>query len=698
MADKIVVLRAGRVEQVGTPLDLYNHPAQPLRRRLHRLAADELPGRRASRPRRRRWPRVVLDAACDAPHRAVAACARHGRRRHARARSAFAPSTCARRRCRSRRSTLDATIERVEQLGAASFLYCTLPSGEQLTVQRAGQVRAARRRQRRRVQFPMRRAHRVRRGGRASAALRAPADACVPIAARDASLAGMRADGAASLRARRRLAMPRLRARRRPRARAVRARQRGLQGAAHLDGRARRRRRAVGRAAIGSTSSGFARARIRRRRARATRCVVSTAALSLARAPATRSAFAGRRPAARRSPQDRADRRLPVERAQRRRAPLHGARAQRPATSGSATRPGRSTSTAGACARWRSTRSATTRETSRSAVQALAVPDRPRRRAAASPTAMFYDTLAPADLRPGLRVRQLSRLLPLRRDRRRRPRLLRLRRARRVRDVVRKFTELTGRMAFGPRWSLGYANTAMSLADAPDAQARLARFVDEARSSTTSRCSAFHFGSGYTQHRQAPLRVHLESRQVSRRRARPIADVRAPRHARRREPQAVPARRSSRVRARSPRRGAFVNDARTGAPCIGQFWDGDGAHVDFTHPDGIRWWQEGLRAQVLDYGIDAGWNDNNEYEIWDDDGASHGFGTSRFRSSARGRCSALLMTRATAKRRPRTGRTSASTPSRAPDRPASSATRRPGRATTRRAGTRCAGTSAWGST
>ena len=27
MADKIVVLRAGRVEQVGAPLDLYNHPA-----------------------------------------------------------------------------------------------------------------------------------------------------------------------------------------------------------------------------------------------------------------------------------------------------------------------------------------------------------------------------------------------------------------------------------------------------------------------------------------------------------------------------------------------------------------------------------------------------------------------------------------------------------------------------------------------
>ena len=42
MADKIVVLRAGRIEQVGAPLELYNAPAQPLRRRLHRLAADEL--------------------------------------------------------------------------------------------------------------------------------------------------------------------------------------------------------------------------------------------------------------------------------------------------------------------------------------------------------------------------------------------------------------------------------------------------------------------------------------------------------------------------------------------------------------------------------------------------------------------------------------------------------------------------------
>ena len=41
MADKIVVLNAGNIEQVGSPLELYRTPKNLLRRRLHRLAEDE---------------------------------------------------------------------------------------------------------------------------------------------------------------------------------------------------------------------------------------------------------------------------------------------------------------------------------------------------------------------------------------------------------------------------------------------------------------------------------------------------------------------------------------------------------------------------------------------------------------------------------------------------------------------------------
>ena len=49
LADRIVVLNAGTVEQVGAPMELYNTPANRLRRRLHRLAEDELHRRRPPR-------------------------------------------------------------------------------------------------------------------------------------------------------------------------------------------------------------------------------------------------------------------------------------------------------------------------------------------------------------------------------------------------------------------------------------------------------------------------------------------------------------------------------------------------------------------------------------------------------------------------------------------------------------------------
>ena len=212
-----------------------------------------------------------------------------------------------------------------------------------------------------------------------------------------------------------------------------------------------------------------------------------------------------------------------------------------------------------------------------------------------------------------------------------------------IREVVARFVELTGRMALGPRWSLGYANTAMGLTDAPDAQDQLAGFIDRAKKEDVP-VSAFHYGSGYSSRgirryvftwnrdkfpdpKALNARFHESGMRV-------IANIKPcllddhPAYAE--------------VAANS----AFVNDSKTGRPCVGQFWDGYGAHVDFTHPDGIAWWQKGLREQVLDYGIDVGWNDNNEYEIWDDWGEAHGFGVpvpiDRSRS-----LQALLMTRAT---------------------------------------------------
>jgi alpha-glucosidase len=212
----------------------------------------------------------------------------------------------------------------------------------------------------------------------------------------------------------------------------------------------------------------------------------------------------------------------------------------------------------------------------------------------------------------------------------------------RVHDVVRKFAELTGPMAFGPRWSLGYANTAMSLTDAPDAQSRLSDFIDRAAKHAIP-ISAFHFGSGYSS--IGPRRYVFTWN-----------PDKFP------NPKALVARfKSANVRlvanvkpcllddhpayAKVASRGAFVRNATTGEPTIGQFWDGQGAYVDFTHPEGVRWWQEGLDRELLHYGI-LGWNDNNEYEIWDESAESRGFGQPIPIDRSRP-LQPLLMTRAT---------------------------------------------------
>ena len=138
MADKIVVLRAGRIEQVGAPLDLYNAPANRFvagfigSPRMNFLSARvATPGDVGVR--------VALDAGSAASAGALLPVLGDGvvagdaidvgiRPEHLSL--DVAPDHV----------VLDATIDQLEQLGAASFLYCTLPSGEKLTAQAAGQV------------------------------------------------------------------------------------------------------------------------------------------------------------------------------------------------------------------------------------------------------------------------------------------------------------------------------------------------------------------------------------------------------------------------------------------------------------------------------------------------------------------------------------------------------------------------------
>jgi ABC-type sugar transport system ATPase subunit len=138
MADRIVVLRGGRVEQIGAPLELYNRPCNrfvagfigsPQMNFLGgRVTAIEPTG-----------VRIALDAGGESGDTVIpvqpAAAARD-----ARVTVGIRPEHIVVGSAPDAALQLAATIERSEQLGAASFLYCKLANGDSLTVHVPGQL------------------------------------------------------------------------------------------------------------------------------------------------------------------------------------------------------------------------------------------------------------------------------------------------------------------------------------------------------------------------------------------------------------------------------------------------------------------------------------------------------------------------------------------------------------------------------
>jgi ABC-type sugar transport system ATPase subunit len=136
MADKIVVLRAGRVEQIGVPLELYNAPR-------NRFVAGFI-----GSPQMNFLSAHVAGIDRDGVRLAVAG-SPDSASIPVRAQSdligqdvtlGIRPEHIELRRRKPGELALTATIDQVEQLGAASFLHCALPGGTKLTVQLAGQI------------------------------------------------------------------------------------------------------------------------------------------------------------------------------------------------------------------------------------------------------------------------------------------------------------------------------------------------------------------------------------------------------------------------------------------------------------------------------------------------------------------------------------------------------------------------------
>jgi alpha-glucosidase len=212
-------------------------------------------------------------------------------------------------------------------------------------------------------------------------------------------------------------------------------------------------------------------------------------------------------------------------------------------------------------------------------------------------------------------------------------------------EVTRKFLGLTGRPALPPRWSLGFAQTAMAIADAPDAQAQIEALIARCQAEAIP-LSAFHLGSGYTMRDgQRYVFTWNSAKYPDPRRLASRAHAAGVRLVANIKPCLLDDHPAFGEVAAA---GGFIRDT-AGAPVMAQFWDGEGAHADFTSPAGVAWWQNGLAEQVLAVGIDAGWNDNNEYNLIAEDAVCDCFGRPVPLDLVRG-VQPLLMTRATVER------------------------------------------------
>lgn len=198
-------------------------------------------------------------------------------------------------------------------------------------------------------------------------------------------------------------------------------------------------------------------------------------------------------------------------------------------------------------------------------------------------------------------------------------------------QVLEKFTHLTGRMPIPPRWSLGYLGSTMAYTDMEDAQAQLLGFIEKCQTHRI-RCSGFHLSSGYT------TDPNTHKRYVFNWNNKRIPDIKGMVQAFHDADMKLLANVKPYILQTHPHyaslkeQGAFVLQADEDQPATMSLWSGsatdreDGAHLDFTHPHSYTWWKQQATEQLLEYGIDTLWNDNNEYGLWDDFARAMGHG------------------------------------------------------------------------
>ncbi|NIZ40724.1 glycoside hydrolase family 31 protein [Entomospira entomophila] len=185
-----------------------------------------------------------------------------------------------------------------------------------------------------------------------------------------------------------------------------------------------------------------------------------------------------------------------------------------------------------------------------------------------------------------------------------------------IADVVRRYTDLTGKSALMPRYALGYLGSTMYYTELErDCDQAVLQFVQKTKEKELP-MDGFFLSSGYT--------VSQGKRYVFTWNKDRFSDPKKFFQAMQKHHIFVSANIKPGVLVTHPRfedwqkANLFVKDSTGEVTYRDRWWGGEGAFFDFTQPQAREAWKQEIKKHLLDYGCPAIWNDNNEYDSLED--------------------------------------------------------------------------------
>ena len=185
-----------------------------------------------------------------------------------------------------------------------------------------------------------------------------------------------------------------------------------------------------------------------------------------------------------------------------------------------------------------------------------------------------------------------------------------------VRQVVERYTDLTGKSAMLPRYALGYLGSSMYYPELDnDCDDAILDFIDTTREEKIP-VDGFQLSSGYcTVETDKGIKRCVFTWNKKRFKNPGEFFAQMEKRGVTVSPNVKPG-----ILLIHPRldemkaKGMFIKASDSDEPGIGTWWGGKGVFADFTNPSTRTYWKEMLKENVLEYGTSSVWNDNCEYD------------------------------------------------------------------------------------